>query len=99
MTLRAGNSDLNGQRGEGTAIQADFWNGAVMIEPPFTPHNMLKPYQRRWADDTSRWKFRSQWTTRRGNGDTGRFLEWSRYDRTALHSPQHAQALPAPLGR
>jgi phage FluMu gp28-like protein len=28
-----------------------------MIEPPFIPCNMLKPYQRRWADDTSRWKF------------------------------------------
>jgi|GEM_PF-3848281 len=31
--------------------------GFMMIEPPFTPRNMLKPYQRRWADDTSRWKF------------------------------------------
>jgi phage FluMu gp28-like protein len=28
-----------------------------MIEPPFTPRNMLLPYQRLWADDTSRWKF------------------------------------------
>ena len=28
-----------------------------MIEPPFIPRNLLKPYQRRWADDTSRWKF------------------------------------------
>ena len=28
-----------------------------MIEPPFIPRNLLKPYQRRWADDDSRWKF------------------------------------------
>jgi len=28
-----------------------------MIQPPSTPRNLLLPYQRRWADDQSRWKF------------------------------------------
>ncbi len=28
-----------------------------MIEPPYIPRNLLLPYQRRWADDNSRWKF------------------------------------------
>ncbi len=28
-----------------------------MMEPPATPRSVLLPYQRRWADDTSRWKF------------------------------------------
>ncbi len=28
-----------------------------MNKPPGNPRNRLLPYQRRWADDTSRWKF------------------------------------------
>lgn len=28
-----------------------------MNKPPANPRNRLLPYQRRWADDASRWKF------------------------------------------